>query len=127
MADLSKQREKQEEYKPEGVLINYNLRSGEPPGQKTKNKKGNARANGSPEQKTIAEPECTGGRFWEGWGPGAVEDVPENEARRELQEGTQAGSTGRGRNGGRNRGLDLGGRGGTAGGTAVAKGGRKIT
>ena len=69
------------------------------------------RANGSPEQ--------NGGRgagmhrrgFREGWGPGACgvrcREVPEDEARRELQVDTRAGITGRGRNGWRNRGLEL--------------------
>ena len=60
--------------------------------------------------KTIAELECPGGRFREGWGPGAVEGVSVNAARRELQEGTRVGSTGRGRHDGRNRGLELGAR-----------------
>ena len=58
----------------------------------------------------IVELECTGG----GSGKAGVwelrDDVPENEARRELQEDTRAGITGRGRNGGRNRGLELGAR-----------------
>ena len=52
-----------------------------------------------------------------------MDDVPESEARRELQEGTRAGISGRGRNGGGNRGLELGAREELL----WLKGGRKIT
>ena len=40
MADLSKQRDRREELKPKGVLINNNLCSGESQGQKNENKTG---------------------------------------------------------------------------------------
>ena len=57
----------------------------------------------------MAGLEC-GGRFREGWSPGAVEDVAVDEMRRELQEGSRAGDAGRGRCCWRNCGLELGAR-----------------
>ena len=60
--------------------------------------------------KTMAGLECWGGRFWEGWGPGAVEDVAVDEARGELQEGSRAGDVGRGRYRWRDHGQELGAR-----------------